>query len=687
MVISHNILAMNNSRQQKILNSDMKKSTEKLSSGYQINRAADNAAGLSLSEKMRKEIRGLNRASQNIEEGASFVQTADGALNEVHDMLQRMNELSVQAANGTNSETDRKAIDAEVQHLKTEMNRIFETTKFNSKQIWEENIGYQAYVVGTQSVKAVQVTTQQYQYLDISNDNYDVVAYGSYKINANDAGVSISWKGYDGNDYETDKIDWVTLKQNGYKFQIADYFKSTYKNLFKDGKGVFDFQISLGVHDQASKEDIIKAVDGTTMSSSTYTYISGQFEDGINPKNLSVYSASLTYAAAYASRKKASDTQTGYDFNGENDNFIEAKISTPKGNLSKIPGNNTSSVSAARGTNEKWEFSFDMDGIGTVKATISGVSYYSHMYSSVNVADSYNKIASNLTEYEGKYWNWSKIYNTNKYSPTYISKGADASLAGVMDTLTGDKSTSTPGLLTTANGGDNINGGVVYLNFALEADNEFQYGDTKGKNVGGFTLRLPIIQSDTEQAVLDRINASLNSKSVFDLYATKSDSNSTQQRVYKSTERTTMITVPKYNYREFLHKMDWSIQAGTTVQSPDKIRIIYDCLRTRYLGLTGTNVLTQESATRAIDEVASALQIVSKQRAKFGAYQNRLEHAYNIDTNTEENTQYAESKIRDTDMNSEIVRHSNISVLQQAAQSMLVQANQSHDGVMSLLAG
>lgn len=98
----------------------------------------------------------------------------------------------------------------------------------------------------------------------------------------------------------------------------------------------------------------------------------------------------------------------------------------------------------------------------------------------------------------------------------------------------------------------------------------------------------------------------------------------------------------------------------------------------------GTN---SETNRKAIDEVKDELQIISEQRSEFGAYQNRLEHAYNIDTNTEENTQYAESQIRDTKMNSEVVKHTNISVLQQAAQSMLAHANQSNDGVMSLLAG
>lgn len=133
MVVQHNMQAMNASRTLNITAGQAAKSTEKLSSGYKINRAADDAAGLSISEKMRKQIRGLDRASTNAQDGVSAVQTAEGALNEVHSMLQRMNELAVQAANGTNSSTDISSISDEVQALKTEIDRVANTTDFNGK--------------------------------------------------------------------------------------------------------------------------------------------------------------------------------------------------------------------------------------------------------------------------------------------------------------------------------------------------------------------------------------------------------------------------------------------------------------------------------------------------------------------------------------------------------------------------
>ena len=131
MVVQHNMQAANANRMLNVTTGAQSKSTEKLSSGYRINRAADDAAGLSISEKMRKQIKGLDKASSNAEDGVSSVQTAEGALTEVHSMLQRMNELAVQASNGTNSNTDRSAIQDEISQLTTEIDRVAETTKFN----------------------------------------------------------------------------------------------------------------------------------------------------------------------------------------------------------------------------------------------------------------------------------------------------------------------------------------------------------------------------------------------------------------------------------------------------------------------------------------------------------------------------------------------------------------------------
>ena len=142
MVVQHNMQAANANRMLNITTSAQSKSTEKLSSGYRINRAADDAAGLTISEKMRKQIKGLDRASTNAEDGVSAVQTAEGALTEVHSMLQRMNELATQAANGTNSkDSDRQAIQDEIDQLTTEIDRVSETTKFNETYLLKGEAG------------------------------------------------------------------------------------------------------------------------------------------------------------------------------------------------------------------------------------------------------------------------------------------------------------------------------------------------------------------------------------------------------------------------------------------------------------------------------------------------------------------------------------------------------------------
>ena len=141
MVVQHNMQAMNANRMLNVTTQSQSKATEKLSSGYKINRAADDAAGLSISEKMRKQIKGLDQASTNAEDGVSAVQTAEGALTEVHSMLQRMNELATQAANGTNSVSDRDAIQSEIDQLTTEIDRVAETTKFNETYLLKGSYG------------------------------------------------------------------------------------------------------------------------------------------------------------------------------------------------------------------------------------------------------------------------------------------------------------------------------------------------------------------------------------------------------------------------------------------------------------------------------------------------------------------------------------------------------------------
>ena len=158
MVVKHNITAMNSNRMLGLTTSAQAKSTEKLSSGYKINRAADDAAGLSISEKMRRQVRGLTQASANAQDGISCVQTAEGALNEVQDMLQRMNELAVKGENGTLTSTDRSYIQSEVKQLMSEIDRVQSTTTFNEQKLLNGSFSNKGLQVGAEAGQHIGIT-------------------------------------------------------------------------------------------------------------------------------------------------------------------------------------------------------------------------------------------------------------------------------------------------------------------------------------------------------------------------------------------------------------------------------------------------------------------------------------------------------------------------------------------------
>ena len=158
MIVQHNMTALNANRQLGVSNSSLAKSTEKLSSGYRINRAGDDAAGLSISEKMRGQIRGLNQASRNAQDGVSLIQTAEGALNEVHSVLQRMRELTVEAANDTNVTADRTAIAAEQKQLVAEIDRIASQTQFNTMKLLDGNFTGKHLQVGANNGQSISIS-------------------------------------------------------------------------------------------------------------------------------------------------------------------------------------------------------------------------------------------------------------------------------------------------------------------------------------------------------------------------------------------------------------------------------------------------------------------------------------------------------------------------------------------------
>ena len=400
MVVQHNMQAANANRMLNVTTSAQSKSTEKLSSGYRINRAADDAAGLTISEKMRKQIKGLDRASTNAQDGVSAVQTAEGALTEVHSMLQRMNELATQSANGTNSDTDRQAIQDEVDQLTKEIDRVSETTKFN-----------ETYLLKGDPATAAKATFMK--------SGYSIIDAGVYAEGSNSK--------------ITDSDDLKKAIASGSKIYTA------------------------------SKDD---GQDDTKLATNGKEY-------------------------AYVTKL--------YDKNGK-----------------QVSAENVKAGKMADGTTE--------------------------------AADGYflDKSATG--------------YNVKK------DKGAD---------------------------------------FIRQFD----------------------------------VNGALS----------------------------------------------FNLHVGADSASDNKISVKIDSMSAGGIGVKGLQVDTEDDATAAIDRISEAISKVSSQRSSLGAVQNRLEHTINNLDNVSENTTSAESRIRDTDMAKEMVNYSKNNILAQAGQSMLAQANQSNQGVLSLL--
>lgn len=221
MVVQHNLTAMNANRQLSVTTSSQAKSSEKLSSGYRINRAGDDAAGLKISEKMRSQVRGLNKASRNAQDGISLIQTAEGALNEAHSILQRMNELAVQGANDTNENIDREAINEELDALTQELDRISETTQFNKQNLLD----------GSFTTKNLQVGANANQKIQISIDNMNAETLGLRSITGQEAGDTQQGKKIDSVTYKGMTYQWdATLSAGANKAAAISEFKAATSN-------------------------------------------------------------------------------------------------------------------------------------------------------------------------------------------------------------------------------------------------------------------------------------------------------------------------------------------------------------------------------------------------------------------------------------------------------------------------
>ena len=615
MVVQHNMQAMNANRMLNVTTSTQAKATEKLSSGYKINRAADDAAGLTISEKMRKQIKGLDQASTNAEDGVSAVQTAEGALTEVHSMLQRMNELAVQASNGTNSESDRSAIQDEISQLTTEIDRVSETTKFNETYLLKGNTD------GSSS---------------------------KVNVNAHDAGLA-GKLGESVNGKTTFTADALSVGSKvsigGTEYNIVESSKTSGYTSIKGYTAV--------------------AGDKITQDGKTYTYVA----------NNSTTPGGAT--AAVAGWFADDNTTTTADFT---DN---AGIKAGSTLLAKADGKTTTFVgadgldlSAATDTNPtNWAVGDTIEHDGktyTVStAGAAGVGTWK---------DEEGKESTIATLSAGDTYTQKATGKTGQIDNKGIStvENIQAAIKGLADgaTVTIKTSASDAGKPYTVGVSTKEDGSVYTADdiAALVKENTYV-------NDGTNTYYAVPKNSDSDKDITLQDAYNKMAKELESASSIGTDKGATVKNNGDGTFEITQGTV------EVKDSLSFSLHVGADADMTNKINVDIESMSAAGLGIKGINVKDDsgKAATYAIDAIADAVSKVSAQRSALGAVQNRLEHTIaNVD-NVVENTTSAESRIRDTDMAEEMVEYSKNNILAQAGQSMLAQANQSNQGVLSLL--
>ena len=537
MIVQHNMSAMNANRMLGITNSSLAKSTEKLSSGYKINRAADDAAGLSISEKMRSQIRGLNKASANAQDGISLIQTAEGALNESHSILQRMRELSVQASNGTETDDDREAVQKEISQLQEELTRISSTTEFNTMKLLDGSQGGSSSTTG-------------------SGPKFGVVdsTLDGALVTSNVKGIKVATAASDDTKVGQETAIWgkdgktLTLNLSKNKVYTQDEIDDLISNAKQEDSTAEGAPAEVKV---TLKNGIFNADADTTDGKETAA--------GVKAASDEVEVAANTFVGA--NKIKFTSNKYGAEFNGTT-----------------------------------FDFAFDKEAGKEEVETTTAIT-----------TDAANAITAG--EYK-IHLAAGKEYTAEDLEDILKSAGFDfdVTLSGATpddpNTLFATSGATTVGKLTMANGAG------LGSTKALWGQDGY---DGVSSNAG-ITLQIGANEGQTMSFTIDDMSA-------------------------------------------------------------------------RSLGVDANkiDIATQDGAKKATTTIDAAIKKVSAQRSKLGAVQNRLEHTIaNLDT-AAENTQTSESRIRDTDMASEMVVYSKNNILLQAGQSMLAQANQSNQGVLSLL--
>lgn len=733
MVVQHNISAINNNRQLSITNGALAKTTRKLSSGYRITIAADDAAGLSISEKMRKQIRGLDRASQNAEEGISLIQTAEGALNEVHDMLQRMNELCIQAANGTNSDTDRSYIQDEIDQIITEIDRVAETTKFNEIYLLDGtlasangrrdmDLAYKQYmlekdhsVITLNGTNAGNIVSLKHLWKDDRTKIlYKEIIHGDIGATATPDTSTPTASGY---------VNFKNVLKKEIVPQAIESIMNTFPNTYSYLQGS---TIGIGLDIYSDPTSNVLAAVG--MSAAGYGYDNNwtiEYTLHVNTATLGITSNADTLTASARNDleitivhemvhammdealtagmlgyTQANGFQNSLEFP---DWFVEGMAQVASGGCY----NNNDWVNAGgnpASTN---------DGLGITAATS-----LTDIKSIVQGAD--NKIGSGTVPSQYGTGYLACMYlgyladGTGNVTQAALASGVDEilsrirsgeSLESVIQDLTG---------LTIANF-ENQFGGVVngndsadFIQKAITAIGNDTGGLGTGFDSSSSTIlpdtvsNIGIFELDTDYSVVSNtypkghvvMSGGTSTKTgVAGPAATAPTPTPPQTPTTPTPGNPTNPDDPATPDEEPTLEVSisktWFDATGLNLQigaeSHNWMHLYIESMSADSIKASDVDVTTQDKATMSIDIVAFGIHQVSKQRSSLGAYQNRLEHTIKNLDNVAENTQAAESQIRDTDMAEEIEKNSNLRILQQAGQAMLSHTKQEKEGVLTLL--
>jgi flagellin len=630
MRINNNLMAMNTHRQLGINANNGAKSIEKLSSGYRINRAGDDAAGLAISEKMRSQIRGLNQASRNAQDGISLIQTAEGALNETQAILQRMRELSVQSATDTNNDEDRSALQNEITQLKDEIDRIANTTEFNNQKLLDGSKG--ATTTSAEVIGGVAVPVDANNVVELKD--------GQETAN-NSIGVKLDVDG-------TAEISLNVQMSEGSYDDLVSFVNE------------FNTQLTAA----AAEYDAING--GATAATEAARY---ELDFDVDSTSGATFQIESTGGGAVGSQITIVDAATD----------LSAELSTG-GDISLV--GTAVGTQAFGGVAAKWdEFSIDVvDGIeptadqnNVLSLTVDDMTVTAY----IDEAD-YDTQAALETAVGDAIWG-ADISNAGAGSFQAALAGAGAEFAAL---VAGDANT-----YTTAQTGS---GGTTGIINAIDSLSTAQL-EAKGYKGTDNDMKAAYLQDLYDNGGADEFSVAFDTDATSSTYNKLQISGAFEMEIDESSDAATPLGLTNVN----VDKAEEGVTVQIGANENQTVTFGISDMRKDALGeinIAGTDyklddvdISSSTGAQEAIQIIDAALKNVSDERASLGAYQNRLEHTIkNLDTSAE-NLQASESRIRDVDMAKEMMTFTKNNILQQAAQSMLAQANQAPQGVLQLL--